>query len=221
MPLNDDGFELVEDFISAEVADSIINETETELATIKGGGIRNADKKFQSIATLANSKKILSQATKYLKGKPNLVRAVLFDKSPANNWLVTWHQDKTVALSSTFEMTGWGPWSVKDEVHHVQPPLDVLEEMVTFRIHLDESTLKNGCIKVVSGSHQYGVLTQEEIYRLTTSREVISVVAPLKSALVMRPHLLHSSSKAIEPSKRRVLHLEYSSYQLPNGVYWA
>ncbi|WP_141215531.1 hypothetical protein [Hahella sp. CCB-MM4] len=41
------------------------------------------------------------------------------------------------------------------------------------------------------------------------------------SILVMRPHLLHASSKAIAPTNRRILHVEYSDYRLPEGIHWA
>lgn len=220
MPLNELGFELLLDFISPEIAQSVIGEVDSVLLNSKGGGIRNADKKFHSISELASSEYLLTKAARYLSGKPSLVRAILFDKSPKNNWLVTWHQDKTIAVSAKFDIEGWGPWSLKDRVHHVQPPISVLEDMVTFRIHLDESNEKNGCLKVIPKSHSLGLMAQEEIYRYTEQAQAEIVEAPRLSALAMRPQILHASSKAQEPSRRRILHLEYSSYKLPNGVNW-
>jgi hypothetical protein len=218
MPLNESGFELIQNFIDLDTATSVIEEVDSAFINNNGGGIRNAEKKFGIIYQLSSSEYILSQASKYLSGKPCLVRAILFDKSASNNWLVAWHQDKTIALSSSFELNGWGPWSIKDGVHHVQPPIDVLEDMITFRIHLDESTLKNGCLKLIEKSHSLGVLSQGAIYSHTKSTLAKIIVAPSLSALVMRPHVLHASSKATEPSRRRILHLEYSSYTLPNDV---
>lgn len=219
--LNILGFELLLDFISPEIAESVIEETDSFLLNGKGGGIRNADKKFQSIEKLASSEYLLSEASRYVSGKPSLVRAILFDKSPKNNWLVAWHQDKTIAVSSRFDIEGWGPWSLKDGVHHVQPVLSVLEDMVTFRIHLDESNKKNGCLKVIPKSHSLGLMTQVEVYRHMEEVQAEIVEAPRLSALAMRPHILHASSKAQEPSRRRILHLEYSSYELPSKVVWA
>ena len=99
MPLDELGFEVIDNFISKKIADSILDEIEAKLSAHKGGGIRNADKKFSSISALACSELILSKAINYLKEKPNLVRAILFDKNKENNWLATWHQDKTIALS--------------------------------------------------------------------------------------------------------------------------
>ena len=221
MPLLQSGFELLQNFIDSDIAAAIIEEVDSPLLSVQGGGIRNADKKFNVIAKLASSNYLLTQVSRYISGSPQLVRAILFDKSFNNNWLVTWHQDKTVAVSSTFEKEGWGPWSFKDGVHHVQPPLEVLESMITFRIHLDDSTRKNGCLKVVPNSHRLGLLSQEDIYRHTASTKGEIIEAPALSALAMRPHILHASSKAEEPSRRRVLHLEYSSYLLPEGINWA
>lgn len=39
-------------------------------------------------------------------------------------------------------------------------------------------------------------------------------------AMLMRPLLLHSSSTALNPGHRRVLHFEYSSIDLPGGLKW-
>ena len=220
MSFQESGFELIPSFISESIASEIIEQAEPFLNKSKRGGLRNADKKLPSVFELAHSNLLLSQAEKFLSSKPNLVRAILFDKSPQNNWLVTWHQDKTIALSKKFDAEGWGPWSIKDGVHHVQPPIDVLNDMVTFRIHLDESSRDNGCLKVMSGSHKAGLLDQDEIHQYVGSNQPESMTAPALSALVMRPHILHASSKAIKPSRRRVLHLEYCGFGLPEGIYW-
>ena len=220
MSFQQKGFELVDNFIDQRTANKITAEAEPLFKTTKGGGIRNADKKLSGIYQLANSDHLISNAAKYLSSKPNFVRAILFDKSSENNWLVSWHQDKTVAVSAKFERQGWEPWSYKDGVHHVQPPVDILNNMVTFRIHLDESNLDNGGLKVIAGSHRVGLFNQDEIHRYVETNQPTIVNAPALSALVMRPHILHASSKAINPARRRILHLEYCGSDLPEGVCW-
>jgi hypothetical protein len=65
------------------------------------------------------------------------VRAILFDKTAANNWMVPWHQDRTIAVHARHEVPGFGPWSVKGGVVHVEPPFDVIAGMITIRAHLD------------------------------------------------------------------------------------
>jgi ectoine hydroxylase-related dioxygenase (phytanoyl-CoA dioxygenase family) len=221
VPALEDGYELIGEFLSRHQLDSINNEIKSVKFPARAGGIRNAEKKFPSIRELTVSEPLVAQATNYLSGTVSLVRAILFNKTSENNWLVTWHQDRTVAVSKKFEKHNWGPWSIKDEVHHVQPPIDVLNQMVTFRIHLDDTNLKNGCLKVLPKSHQLGILDQVAIQRYAENYEAFVCEAPAGSALAMRPHILHSSSKAEIPSQRRVLHLEYSNFKLPAGVAWA
>lgn len=221
MSFLDSGYEILDGFLSSEQLD-IFDNALVELNLPKSvGGIRNAEKKFECIKAFISSEQTLGQAAAYLEGAPKFVRALLFNKTPANNWLVTWHQDKTVVVSKDFTMHGWGPWSKKGGVLHVQPPLEVLNSMVTFRIHLDDSSAENGSLSVVSGSHKFGILSQQEISERAGSFKAILCHTSAGSALVMRPHLLHSSAKGTAPSQRRVLHIEYSSYELPSGVSWA
>jgi ectoine hydroxylase-related dioxygenase (phytanoyl-CoA dioxygenase family) len=104
---------------------------------------------------------------------------------------------------------------------HVQPPIAVLNQMITFRIHLDDSSQANGCLKVLPKSHELGILDQNEIQEYVQHNRSVICEARSGSALVMRPHILHASSKAKNPSQRRVLHLEYSSFKLPSGISWA
>lgn len=221
MPTLDAGYEMISEFLSNDQLTSINREIEAVNFPAKIGGIRNAEKKFSSIRDLVNSEKLYAQAKKYTPGTPSLVRAILFNKTTENNWMVTWHQDRTVAVSERFEKHEWGPWSVKDGVHHVQPPVDALDKMVTFRIHLDDTSQENGCLRVLPGSHQLGILEQDAIREYVQNQRPVICEAPAGSALVMRPHILHSSSKAPNPSQRRVLHLEYSSFELPFGIAWA
>jgi len=51
-----------------------------------------------------------------------------------------------------------------------------------------------------------------------TPAEVCSVGCG--GALVMRPLVLHASSAATAPTHRRVIHIEYSPVELPDGLQW-
>ncbi|TQV88682.1 phytanoyl-CoA dioxygenase family protein [Aliikangiella coralliicola] len=168
---------------------------------------------------------MLDQAAKYLVGNPCLVRVILFDKSRHNNWSVSWHQDKTIALSNKVELEGWRGWSKKEGIYHVQPPLAVLNNMVTFRLHIDPATKDNGCLRVIPGSHQHGLLQSEQINQYVLENDYLECEMNSGSVLVMRPHLIHSSAKGSyhqsSLNSRRVIHVEYSSYQLPRGISWA
>ncbi len=187
----------------------------------KRGGIRNAEKKYPSIQTLVNSVELVSLAGNYISGTPKKVRVIYFDKTPEKNWLVSWHQDRTVALSNRFEMVGWRPWSLKDGSHHVQPPIDILKNMITLHIHIDESNETNRCLKVIPGTHKYGILNQETINQLSQTSIPLSCVTKPGDVLIMRPHLLHSSRKGSHPDRRRIIHVEYCGTPLPLGGSWA
>ena len=219
--IDSDGFEVLEDFISSDEVAGLIGAIQSHQLGAARSGVRNAEKKFAAINDLVTSSELRGRASEYLSGKPNLVRVILFDKTPENNWLVTWHQDKTIALSGKADIEGWGPWSVKDGTHHVQPPLDVLNNMVTFRIHLDKTTRDNGCLRVIKGSHKLGILSAAEIGKHVASYKPVECEVMAGSAFVMRPHLLHASSKALQPSNRRIIHVEYSVYELPAGLEWS
>ena len=49
-------------------------------------------------------------------------RSIFFNKTPRNNWSVLWHQDLTICLKEKIETKGYGPWSLKENIPHVQPP---------------------------------------------------------------------------------------------------
>jgi ectoine hydroxylase-related dioxygenase (phytanoyl-CoA dioxygenase family) len=149
------------------------------------------------------------------------VRGIFFDKTPAANWPVAWHQDLTLALATRNDTPGWTNWTVKRGINHVQAPADVLARMVTMRLHLDDCGEDNGALRVAPGSHGDGILGRAEIATRTKSSEV-TVTAKAGDALFMKPLLLHASSPAREPSHRRVLHLEFAPADLlPPGLAWA
>ena len=217
----EEGFELVDEFLELHEIDSIVQEFDQQPLSGRNGGVRNAEKKLSSVNKLVVSPRILSFAAGYVSDNVRLVRSILFNKTQTNNWYVAWHQDKTVAVTKEFDCPGWDSWSIKDGVWHAQPPLAVLNKMVTIRIHLDDVCEASGCLQVVPGSHLVGLLPQNQIAEYTNSQTKVSCLGKKGSALVMRPHLMHSSSKNKTQSERRVLHLEFSSYQLPDGVSWA
>jgi ectoine hydroxylase-related dioxygenase (phytanoyl-CoA dioxygenase family) len=215
------GFTLLKQIITPDKVQALLAELGQLTLEPLSGGIRRIDQQVHQIASLAASSEILSIAGRYLSGQPALVRAIYFDKSPDNNWLVTWHQDRTVTVSSRFEADGWRAWSIKAGVWHVQPPIAVLQAMVTIRIHLDDTSLANGCLKVIPSSHTQGILSATAIQEGVHQEQVVYCEVGAGDAVIMRPHILHSSEKSTAPTPRRILHFEYSSYILPEGISWS
>jgi ectoine hydroxylase-related dioxygenase (phytanoyl-CoA dioxygenase family) len=107
---------------------------------------------------------------------------------------------------------------VKAGVPHVQPPVQILQSMLTARIHLDDCGPENGPLRVCPGSHHHGLLDDQAIEHLRQT--AVSVLAKAGDVLYMRPLLLHASSAAISPSHRRVIHLEFAGVSLPDGLEW-
>lgn len=149
-------------------------------------------------------------------------RAIFFDKVPGANWHVGWHQDRAIAVAERIELSGWGPWTVKAGVLHVLPPAEILEKMVTVRLHLDDCDATNGPLRVLPGSHRHGILSQEQIAALRKEAPEVTCTSPIGGAVVISPLLLHASSPAASPKHRRVLHIEFAPENLlPKGLSWA
>ena len=138
-------------------------------------------------------------------------RATLFEKTASANWLVVWHQDTALPLERRREVEGWGPWSTKDGVVYAHAPTAALERIVALRVHLDDSTPENGPLRVIPGSHALGVLSDAAIRGLVARERPQECLVASGGIVVMRPLLVHASSKSAAPAPRRVLHIEYAS----------
>ena len=145
-------------------------------------------------------------------------RATLFDKSPDSNWLIAWHQDTALPLREKREMAGWGPWSLKEGVTYAHAPARALEQVLALRVHLDDSTQENGPLRVLPGTHQMGVLTDEQISCQTKERSSVECLVAKGGVLAMRPLIIHASSKSRSDTSRRVLHIEYGAHPNIDGI---
>ena len=146
-------------------------------------------------------------------------KATLFDKSPARNWLVAWHQDTALPLCERRETPQWGPWSIKAGVTYALAPASALAQVVALRLHLDDSRADNGPLRVLPRTHTLGLLTESDIARLTTEVPAVDCTVPAGGVVAMRPLIVHASSKAESDLPRRVLHIEYArSLDLGDGL---
>lgn len=182
--------------------------------------VRNLLNAIPEVAELADSQAVRRLIQPVLGDSYLVVRGILFDKVPGANWKVPWHQDVTIAVQSRVEAEGFGPWSTKAGVLHVQPPASVLEKMISVRFHLDPCTANNGALRVVPGSHTLGRIPEEAIpeVRERFGDEICELSRG--GALLMRPLLLHASSPSLSPDHRRVIHLDFASATLPAGLRW-
>jgi hypothetical protein len=172
-----------------------------------------------AVRALARRTELLTIARRFAGPDALPYRATLFEKSGRRNWLVVWHQDTTLPLLCRTDSPDWGPWSVKEGVTYAHAPAWALEKIIALRVHLDASTPTNGPLRVIPGSHRWGVLSDDDVFRRARTVAAHPCLGPRGSVLAMRPLLIHASSKAECDVPRRVLHLEYApSLEIAPGL---
>lgn len=148
------------------------------------------------------------------------VRAILFDKSPARNWALGWHQDRTIAVRARVDTPGFADWTVKHGIPHVVPPFEILARMLTLRIHLDPVGPDNAPLMIVPGSHRLGRIAEGDIAGIVARLGEASCPAGRGDLWLYATPILHASARAARPARRRVLQLLYSADDLPGGLEW-
>ena len=157
-------------------------------------------------------------AAAYLGQAARAVRAVLFDKSAGNNWSLGWHQDRTVAVRARREVAGYGTWSRKRGILHVEPPFAVIERMVTLRLHLDAVPGHNAPLLIAPGSHRLGRLPEAEIAGAVEQCGTATCLAEAGDVWAYATPILHASGAAEGGGRRRVLQVDYAAGALPGGL---
>lgn len=224
--IEQDGFTIIEGIFRIEEAEAIgekIAETDLSGHSFRKQtalyAIRKILKEIPDIKPFIFSERFKSVIAELLGSDFCLIKSIYFDKPEKSNWFVAYHQDLMISVDKKLAIEGFGPWTIKPEQVAVQPPVDILNSMVTIRIHLDDTDENNGALKVIPGSHQQGVIPQETISSFL-HKEVICRVRK-GGIMVMKPLLLHSSSRTTNNQRRRVIHLEFSNQVLPENLQWS
>lgn len=148
------------------------------------------------------------------------VQCTYFEKSAARNWLVPIHQDLSIPVARRVDEPGLRGWSEKEGALFVQAPVELLAQLVAVRLHLDACGADDGPVRVLPGSHRLGLINPEAAVLMRSADAEVTCEAAPGDALVMRPLLLHASSKATGRSRRRVLHFLFGPAVLPHGLAW-
>lgn len=148
-----------------------------------------------------------------------VVKSIYFDKPEKSNWYVAYHQDLTISVDKKVELENYGPWTTKQNQFAVQPPLEILENIFTIRIHLDDTDENNGALKVVPKSHSKGIYRPETIDWNVETENICNVEKG--GLMIMKPLLLHGSNRTTNGKKRRVIHIEFSNKELPEVLSWS
>lgn len=181
--------------------------------------IRQFLKEVPSVKDVLLVKKLVSIIEQIFGTDYFLVKSIYFDKPGASNWFVSYHQDLTISVDRKIEAEGFGPWTLKQDLFGVQPPLEILENIFTMRIHLDDTDGNNGALRVVPGSHKKGIYRPGAINWKKETEVTCSV--PAGGIMIMKPLLLHASNRTTNQSRRRVIHLEFCNRELPGPLEWA
>ncbi|MBE7174206.1 MAG: phytanoyl-CoA dioxygenase family protein [Williamsia sp.] len=220
------GFAVIKGIYTEEQVESIlrqINQANFDKDTFRKSAdlfaIRQFLKEVPGVISLVFTNKLQSILQQLFGGKYFVVKSIYFDKPPTSNWYVSYHQDLTISVDKKPELTGFEFWTTKQNQFAVQPPLDFLRNIVTIRIHLDDTDENNGALKVVPHSHLKGVYRPETV-NWAVEQEV-SCHVPAGGIMLMKPLLLHSSSRTTNNRQRRVIHIEFSNLELPPPLNWS
>jgi hypothetical protein len=127
-----------------------------------------------AVAAVARDSRLTELAAEVLGCDPVPFGATLFDKSSEANWLVVWHQDTALPLIERRDAAGWGPWSTKGGITYAHAPASALSQVVALRVHLDASAEDNGPLRVLPGTHNLGVLTDQQIHSAAARIEPVT-----------------------------------------------
>lgn len=192
-------------------------------ANYRGGGQPFAIRSFLQevpavLPLLANA--ALQQLLQQVGGVGySAIRAIYFNKPPIANWLVPWHQDLTISVKERATIEGYSGWTSKNGYMSVCPPAQVLDRIITLRIHLDDATADNGALQVLPGSHLWGITRKEDAPVDPSTGQLVPV--PAGGVMLMRPLLFHASQRTNNDAHRRVIHIELSNVSLPHPLQWA
>ncbi|MCO7223358.1 phytanoyl-CoA dioxygenase family protein [Pleionea sp. CnH1-48] len=214
------GFVIISQAVDSDIIERVKQELQASQLSGRAGA-RDLEESCDSIRALVASHALQKIAEQLLTAPVSVVRVLVFNKGVDSNWGVSWHQDLSVAVTTQQDLPGWKNWRVKQGRLHVQPPVAVLQQMVTLRVALDDQDERNGCLCVIPGSHLFGRLSESEQQDYIEQKSSVSCSLQAGDLLAMSPLLLHASSKSLNNKPRRVVHIEFSNYQLPKPMAWA
>lgn len=211
---------MVERLLAIFACEFVIDSQSVRARSSKGHvyAARNLIESIPEVTSVWQTEPMLGLLREVLGDGFGLVRALFFDKPPERTWNLPWHKDTSISVKDNSAASpAFSRPTVKAGVPHVIASDDLLQQMLTLRIHLDEVTDENGPLRVIPGSH---VTSESEGLGLD---HAVTIYANAGDVLAMRPLISHSSGASIAGTTRhrRILHLEFAANEkLPDGYQW-
>ncbi len=146
-----------------------------------------------------------------------LSKAIYFNKPKRSNWFVNYHQDISISAKEKVFSKNFSQWTKKHGQFGVVAPKEILENTVTFRIHLDQTDETNGALTVIPKTHQKGVIRIDRNFDKSDFGNDVLCNVDEGGVMLMKPLLLHASQKSVSEFDRRVIHLEFCNQDIPMG----
>lgn len=224
--LKENGFTILENIYSEQEIEQIlrtIEQVDKSKETFRKStdlfAIRQFLAEVPDVRSFVFNEKLRNLIQEIVGEKYFVVKSIYFDKPETSNWYVSYHQDLTISVNKKVELENFGPWTVKQNQFAVQPPIFILENVFTIRIHLDDTDENNGALRVIPKSHLKKIYRPEAINWELESE--VSCRVGKGGVMLMKPLLLHSSSRTTNNQRRRVIHIEFSNLELPKELEWA
>ena len=180
--------------------------------------IRQLTKNVPELNKLLFNKKLTELIAELSESEYFLTKAIYFDKPSESNWFVAYHQDLSISVDKKAELENYSNWTFKKGQYGVQPPIEILKDTITIRIHLDKTDKNNGALKVIPKSHLNGIIRADS-KDWNIENEFICEVEK-GGAMLMKPLTLHASNRTTNGKKRRVIHLEFNKNELAEPLTW-
>jgi ectoine hydroxylase-related dioxygenase (phytanoyl-CoA dioxygenase family) len=218
--LDRNGFAFIPGLFDAVRREAIINgiaaRSASPLRSLDTYAIRRVMQRMPELAAFVWNPAMQELVRTLVGDRAFITKSIWFDKPPGGNWFVGYHQDISISVDRKVEVEGYSRWTAKQGIIGVVPPVHVLENTLTLRIHLDDADATNGALQVKQGTHRNGILRSTDV-----AANEVECSLRAGDVMVMRPLLLHASMRSTTTKPRRVLHIEVSRQELAAPLQWA
>ncbi|WP_074407425.1 phytanoyl-CoA dioxygenase family protein [Aquimarina megaterium] len=180
--------------------------------------IRQLTKNVSGLTELLFNAKLITLISDLSESDYFLTKAIYFDKPSESNWFVGYHQDLSISVDKKADLKNYVNWTFKKGQYGVQPPIKILQDTITIRIHLDDTDKNNGALKVIPKSHLKGIIRAESKDWEIEKEHICEVKKG--GVMLMKPLTLHASNRTTNEKKRRVIHLELNKHTLSEPLKW-